>query len=253
VRTRSRPLPPRGRRCAPLLALLPVLLATPGCGGDGDRGTTGPGTDAAAPASADPGIAPAARSPRGAATGERELVVFLGDSLTAGYGLAEDEAYPAILGRLLREEGHPIEVLNAGWSGDTTAGGLRRVDWILKARPRVVILELGANDGLRGLPPERTRDNLAQIIERLQAAGATVILAGMRVPPNYGDDYATAFAAIFPDLAHRYGLTLIPFFLDGVATDPTLNQGDGIHPNAEGYRVIVERIWPILRPLLARR
>jgi acyl-CoA thioesterase-1 len=180
------------------------------------------------------------------------LVAF-GNSLTAGFGVSVNDAYPARLERLLREQGYGYRVVNAGVSGDTTAGGLRRVDWVLKARPRVVILELGANDGLRGLPPERTRDNLAQIIERLQAAGATVILAGMRVPPNYGDDYATAFAAIFPDLAHRYGLTLIPFFLDGVTTDPTLNQGDGIHPNAEGYRVIVERIWPILRPLLARR
>lgn len=180
------------------------------------------------------------------------LVAF-GDSLTAGFGVSVNDAYPARLDRLLRQQGYDYQVVNAGVSGDTTAGGLRRVDWILKARPRIVILELGANDGLRGLPPERTRDNLAQIIERLQAAGATVILAGMRVPPNYGDDYATAFAAIFPGLARRYGLTLIPFFLDGVATDPALNQGDGIHPNAEGYRVIVERIWPIVRPLLARR
>jgi acyl-CoA thioesterase-1 len=143
-------------------------------------------------------------------------------------------------------------VINAGVSGDTTAGGLRRVDWVLKARPRVVILALGANDGLRGLPPERTRDNLAEIIERLHAAGATVVLAGMRVPPNYGDDYATTFAAIYPDLARRYGLPLIPFFLEGVAANPALNQGDGIHPNAAGYQVIVDRIWPILRPLLTR-
>jgi acyl-CoA thioesterase-1 len=179
--------------------------------------------------------------------------VAFGDSLTAGFGVSVNDAYPARLELLLREQGYGYRVVNAGVSGDTTAGGLRRVDWILKARPRIVILELGANDGLRGLPPERTRDNLARIIERLQAAGATVILAGMRVPPNYGDDYATAFAAIFPDLARRYSLTLIPFFLDGVAADPTLNQGDGIHPNAKGYRVIVERIWPILRPLLARR
>lgn len=180
------------------------------------------------------------------------LVAF-GDSLTAGFGVSVNDAYPARLDRLLREQGYPYRVVNAGVSGDTTAGGLRRVDWVLKARPQVVILELGANDGLRGLAPERTRDNLAQIIERLQTAGATVILAGMRVPPNYGDDYATAFAEIFPDLARRYRLTLIPFFLDGVAADPALNLGDGIHPNADGYRVIVERIWPILRPVLARR
>jgi acyl-CoA thioesterase-1 len=124
---------------------------------------------------------------------------------------------------------------------------------VLKARPRIVILELGANDGLRGFPPERTRDNLARIIERLQAGGATVVLAGMRVPPNYGDQYAAAFAAIFPDLARRYGVPLIPFFLDGVAMDPALMQADGIHPTGEGYGVIVDRIWPIIRPVLARR
>ncbi len=179
------------------------------------------------------------------------LVAF-GDSLTAGLGVPVVDAYPARLERRLREQGFAYHVVNAGVSGDTTAGGLRRVDVVLKARPRVVILELGANDGLRGLPPERTRDNLAQIIERLQAGGATVVLAGMRVPPNYGDRYATAFAAIFPDLARRYGLPLIPFFLDGVATDPALTQDDGIHPNGEGYRVIVDRIWPIIRPVLAQ-
>lgn len=179
------------------------------------------------------------------------LVAF-GDSLTAGLGVPVDEAYPARLERRLREHGFTYRVVNAGVSGDTTAGGLRRVDWVLKSRPRIVILALGANDGLRGLAPERTRDNLAQIIERLQAAGATVVLAGMRVPPNYGDEYAAAFAAIFPDLARRYGLPLIPFFLDGVAANPALNQSDGIHPNAEGYQVIVDHIWPILRPLLTR-
>ncbi len=179
------------------------------------------------------------------------LVAF-GDSLTAGFGVPVADAYPARLERRLREQGFAYRVLNAGVSGDTTAGGLRRVDVVLKARPRIVILELGANDGLRGLPPERTRDNLAQIIERLQAGGAIVVLAGMRVPPNYGDRYATAFAAIFPELARRYRLPLIPFFLDGVATEPALTQDDGIHPNGEGYRVIVDRIWPILHPVLAR-
>jgi len=126
------------------------------------------------------------------------------------------------------------------------------VDWVLKSRPNLVILELGANDGLRGLSPEQTRDNLARIIERLRAAGATVLLAGMRVPPNYGDEYARAFEALFPELAHRYHLPFIPFFLDGVATEPALNQADGLHPTADGYRVIVERIWPRIRPLLTR-
>jgi acyl-CoA thioesterase-1 len=185
-------------------------------------------------------------------TGTVPTIVAFGDSLTAGFGVSSDEAYPSRLERRLREEGYAYRVVNAGVSGDTTAGGLRRVDWVLKARPKIVILELGANDGLRGLSPERTRDNLAQIIERLRTAGATVILAGMRVPPNYGDDYARAFEAVFPELARRYHLPLIPFFLDGVATDPSLNQPDGLHPTADGYRVIVDRLWPRVRPLLTR-
>jgi acyl-CoA thioesterase-1 len=251
VRTRSRPLPPRGRRCVPLLALLPVLLATPGCGGDGDRGTTGPGTDAAAPASADPGIAPAARSPRGAATGERELVVFLGDSLTAGYGLAEDEAYPAILGRLLREEGHPIEVLNAGWSGDTTAGGLRRLDWVLSQEPSILVAELGANDGLRGLPLEHTEENLRQILRRAREAGAAPLLVGMQVPPNYGPDYAPAFTEIYPRLADELDVPLVELLLDGVGGRPELNLADGIHPTAEGHRILAHNVLPRLRAMLA--
>lgn len=186
-----------------------------------------------------------------AAAAPPTLVAF-GDSLTAGLGVPVDETYPARLERRLREQGFSYRVINAGVSGDTTAGGLRRVDRALAARPRIVIVALGANDGLRGLPPEQTRDNLAHIIERLRAGGATVVLAGMRVPPNYGDEYATAFAAIYPALARQYGLALIPFFLDGVATNPALNQEDGIHPNAEGYRVIVDRMWPIVRPLLTR-
>ncbi|MEW6684098.1 MAG: arylesterase [Nitrospirota bacterium] len=184
--------------------------------------------------------------------GAPPTLVAFGDSLTAGLGVPVSDAYPARLERRLREQGFDYRVVNAGVSGDTTAGGLRRVDWVLKAQPRIVILALGANDGLRGLSLERTRENLAQIIERLQAAGVTVVLAGMRMPPNYGDDYAGAFAMIFPDLARRYGLSLIPFFLEGVAANSALNQSDGIHPNAEGYQVIVDHIWPILRPLLTR-
>jgi acyl-CoA thioesterase-1 len=184
--------------------------------------------------------------------GKVPSIVAFGDSLTAGFGVAIEDAYPSRLERRLREEGYVYRVVNAGVSGDTTAGGLRRVDWVLKAQPRIVILELGANDGLRGLSPDRTRENLAQIIERLQAADATVILAGMRVPANYGAEYTRAFEAVFPELARRYRLAFIPFFLDGVATEPALNQSDGLHPTADGYRVIVDRIWPQIRPLLTR-
>jgi acyl-CoA thioesterase-1 len=179
-------------------------------------------------------------------------VVALGDSLTAGLGVAPDEAYPALLQARLRGEGFAYRVVNAGVSGDTSAGGLRRVDWVLRARPELVIVALGANDGLRGLPVDALRANLEAIVGRLRAAGARVLLVGMRVPPNYGDDYARAFAAVYPAVAKKTGVPLVPFLLDGVAGDPRLNQSDGIHPTAEGHRVIAERLWPSVRPLLAR-
>ena len=186
-----------------------------------------------------------------APAGERVLVA-LGDSLTAGLGVAPDEAYPALLEARLRHEGYGYRVVNAGVSGDTSAGGLRRVDWVLKSRPDVVIVALGANDGLRGLPVDELVRNLEAIVTRVRAAGARVLLAGMRVPPNYGADYARAFAAVFPAVAKRTGVPLAPFLLDGVAGDAQLNQPDGIHPTAEGQRVIAERLWPYVRPLLAR-
>ena len=186
-----------------------------------------------------------------AAAAER-VVVALGDSLTAGQGVAAGEAYPALLEARLRREGYAYRVVNAGVSGDTSAGGLRRVDWVLRTKPDVVIVALGANDGLRGLSVDTLRDNLEGIVTRLRTAGARVLLAGMRVPPNYGDDYARAFAAVFPAVAKRTGVPLAPFLLDGVAGEPRLNQPDGIHPTAEGQRVMAERLWPHLRPLLAR-
>jgi len=183
--------------------------------------------------------------------GER-VIVALGDSLTAGRGVAAGEAYPARLQERLRREGYHYRVVNAGVSGDTTAGGIRRVDWVLRANPEIVIVALGANDGLRGQPVGAMRDNLARIVERLQAAGARVLLAGMRVPPNYGDSYAREFAAVFPAVARRAGVPLAPFLLDGVAAVARLNQGDGIHPNAEGHAIMADRLWPHLVPLLKR-
>lgn len=188
------------------------------------------------------------------AAGAREgrVIVALGDSLTAGWGVAPEEAYPAILERRLAREGYAYRVVNAGVSGDTTAGGLRRVDWVLRSGPEVVVVALGANDGLRGQPVAAMRDNLAAIVRRLVDAGARVLLAGMRVPPNYGAAYARQFAAVFPDVARQAGVALMPFLLEGVAGDPRLNQSDGIHPNADGQRVIAERLWPHLRPLLRR-
>ena len=178
------------------------------------------------------------------------VIVALGDSLTAGLGVAADEAYPARLEARLQQEGYAYRVVNAGVSGDTTAGGLRRVDWVLRAKPEIVIVALGANDGLRSQSPQAMRDNLAAIVNRLQAAGARVLLAGMRLPPNYGAEYTKEFQAVFPDVARSAHVAFMPFLLDGVAADPRLNQPDGIHPTPAGQQVIADRLWPYLRPLL---
>ncbi len=185
----------------------------------------------------------------GEARGEG-VVVALGDSLTAGLGVAADEAFPARLQARLRAEGYDYRVVNAGVSGDTTAGGLRRVDWALRAHPDVVIVALGANDGLRGQSPPAIRANLEEIVARLQAAGVRVLLVGMRLPPNYGAEYTKEFEAVFPAVARRAKITLMPFLLDGVAADPRLNQADGIHPTAAGQQMIADRLWPYLRSLL---
>jgi acyl-CoA thioesterase-1 len=186
-----------------------------------------------------------------AGSGEK-VVVALGDSLTAGLGVAVEEAWPALVDARLRREGYPYRVVNAGVSGDTTAGGLRRVDWVLRSRPDVAVVALGANDGLRGLGTEAMEANLLAIVDRLRAGGARVLVVGMEVPPNYGAAYARAFRGVFVDVARRTGAALMPFLLDGVAADPRLNQADGIHPNTAGHRAIAERIWPHLILLLAR-
>ncbi|MBX9658999.1 MAG: arylesterase [Nitrospiraceae bacterium] len=184
---------------------------------------------------------------------DRPRIVAFGDSLTAGLGVATDETYPAELQRRLDALGLRYRVINAGVSGETTAGGLRRVPWILRSKPEIVILELGANDGLRGLRVEETKANLEHIIQQLQESGTQVILAGMKLPPNYGNDYLSAFERLYPDLATRYRLPLIPFFLEGVAASNTLNQADGIHPTARGYRAIVDMMLGRLQPVLKGR
>jgi acyl-CoA thioesterase-1 len=186
-----------------------------------------------------------------AARAQEPVILAFGDSLTAGLGVRPEDAYPALLQARLRGAGYPHRVVNGGVSGDTTAGGLRRVDWALKVQPAVVILELGANDGLRGQPLANIQDNLEQLVRRFQAAGAQVLLAGMRLPPNYGA-YAQQFERVYGQVAKRTGAVFMPFFLDGVGGDHRLNQLDGIHPTAEGYRRIVERLWPHLEPLLQR-
>jgi acyl-CoA thioesterase-1 len=188
----------------------------------------------------------------GGAARAEETIAVLGDSLTAGFGVSAEEAFPALLETRLREGGYDYRVVNAGVSGDTTAGGLRRVDWVLKTRPAVVVVALGGNDGLRGLSVAAMRANLEQIVTRIRASGAQVLLAGMRVPPNYGPEYARAFSAVFPAVAQAARVPLMPFLLDGVGGDARLNQADGIHPNARGQAVIAERLWPYLKPLLRR-
>lgn len=183
----------------------------------------------------------------------RPRIVAFGDSLTAGSGVSGDDAYPAQLQRQLDELDYHYRVVNAGVSGDTTAGGLRRVTWVLAGKPEIVILELGANDGLRGLSLEQTKGNLGSIIQQLQQAGVIVVLAGMKLPPNYGQDYAKGFEAIYPALARQYRLPLIPFFLEGVAGSSVLNQADGIHPTKAGYRIIVEQVLKTLGPVIRAR
>ncbi|MDH5562001.1 MAG: arylesterase [Nitrospirota bacterium] len=243
---------PQAFRTLPILsALVFFCLAQSGCDGSGDS----PG-----------GIVPSQGNTvqdsrkkedgrlalRQEESSDRRLprIVAFGDSLTAGLGVASTESYPGQLAQWLHEQGFEYEVINAGVSGETSAGGLRRVDWILKSHPTLVILELGVNDGLRGKPLQETYENLSAIIERLRSEGVRVVLAGMRLPLNYGDDYTQEFSALYEQLAKEYGVPFIPFFLEGVATHRHLNQGDGIHPTAEGYSIVVQNVWGILQPIL---
>jgi acyl-CoA thioesterase-1 len=179
-------------------------------------------------------------------------IVALGDSLTSGYRMAAAEAFPVKLERALRARGHAVEVVNAGVSGDTAAGGLARLDWAVPAGTEAVIVELGANDALRGVDPEVTRRALDEILRRLRARRILVLLAGMRAPPNMGPDYVRRFDAIYPELARRHGVPLYPFFLDGVATIAALNQPDGVHPTPAGIDVIVRGLLPQAEDLVRR-
>lgn len=179
-----------------------------------------------------------------------QTLILFGDSLMAGYGLDQDAGFAPQLEAALKDAGHDIRVVNSSVSGDTTAAGLARLDWALVDKPDAVLLELGANDALRGVEPSQTRDNLAQIIEKLRAMDVDVLLAGMMAPPNMGTAYGDEFNSIYPDLAGRYQIELYPFFLDGVAAEPSLNLDDGMHPNADGVKVIVERILPEVIDLL---
>jgi acyl-CoA thioesterase-1 len=181
-----------------------------------------------------------------------KVILFYGDSLTAGYGLSPEEAFPAIVEKQLNKNEKRVRVVNAGLSGETTAGGLTRLDWVIRQHVDVFVLELGANDGLRGLPLEQTQKNLQQIIDRVKAKfpNVKIVIAGMMVPPNMGPEYTTNFRKIFPDLAKKNKATLIPFLLQDVAGDEKLNIEDGIHPNPEGHKIVADNVIKVIEPLL---
>lgn len=219
------------------VAAIALLALAAACSGNSDAPAAGASSTAAAPAAAED-------------ADPRPKVVCLGDSLTAGLGLVESQAYPALLQQRIDAADLEFEVINAGVSGDTTAGGLRRLEWVLKGNVKVVVVALGGNDALRGLSVADMKQNLAAIIEQARARGAVVVLAGMQAPPNYGPEYATAFRQTFMDLAREQRVSYIPFLLDKVAGNPDLNQGDGIHPNARGAEVMAETVWNALRPIL---
>jgi acyl-CoA thioesterase-1 len=238
---------------AALVAL--VVVVTVGC--DGERPSHE--TRVSEPPASEPLSAESQPRPSGSsdapdgARGQKDTapkIVAFGDSLTAGFGVAPQASYPVQLQRRLDDHGYRYEVINAGVSGDTTAGGLRRIPWILNSHPYLVVLELGGNDGLRGLDLDQTRSNLEAIIVRLQQAGILTVLAGMKLPPNYGAEYTARFESMYRDLATRYQLPLIPFFLDGVGGDRRLNQADGIHPTGEGYQIVADTVFRALTPFL---
>ncbi len=187
-------------------------------------------------------------------TNASRTLVVLGDSLAAGYGLDGNQAFPTLLQQKIKDVHLNFEVVNAGLSGDTSAGGLRRIDWLLKRKIDVLLLELGGNDGLRGLPVDAMQQNLQAIIDRVRAKypQVVIVIAGMQMPTNFGSDYARAFQQVFPTLARKNKATLIPFLLEGVGGNSELNLPDRIHPTAEGHKIVAENVWKILRPVLQK-
>jgi acyl-CoA thioesterase-1 len=227
----------------PFIAVL--VLTAFGCAPEEDRRAEAPAASAALPPRTEAADAPspAARSPR-------PRIVFLGDSLTAGYGLAKEQSIPSLLQQRLEDKGLDYEVINAGVSGDTSAGGLSRLDWHLEGDVRVLVIELGGNDGLRGLPPAAMKRNLDEIITRAKRRGIRVLLTGMEAPPNFGAAYTSEFRRVFPDLADEHDVEFMPFFLEDVAGNRDLNLRDEIHPNPEGARIVERNLWRSLEPLL---
>jgi acyl-CoA thioesterase I len=227
----------------PVPALVFLLAACGGQGKDGDRAETPP--QAAPPAA----TAPSTSASPVVNQSSVPRIIFLGDSLTAGLGLDVTDSYPSLIQGRLKQRGYEFEVVNAGVSGDTSAGGLRRLAWAMAdGDPKILVVALGGNDGLRGLAPEELEANLAAIIEQGQKRSMTVILAGMEAPPNFGADYTARFRAVYPSLAKRYAIALIPFLLEGVAGNPALNQSDGIHPNPRGAAIVADLVWNALEP-----
>ncbi len=189
------------------------------------------------------------------AAADPQVILCLGDSLTAGYGLELEEAYPSILQEKIDASGLPFKVINGGLSGETSAGGLRRIDWMLRRQVDILVLALGANDGLRGLEVAATHRNLQAIIDRARQKNPKIkiLIAGMKAPPNMGREFTENFAAIYPSLAKTNNAHLIPFLLEGVAAEPTLNLADGMHPNAQGHKILAETLWRYLEPLLLQK
>jgi len=222
------------------VVVLIALAFSIACGREATNSTSAAPKAPEAPASQAPN---APKAPR---------IVFLGDSLTAGLGLATEQSYPSLIGKRLKQNGYDYEIVNAGVSGDTSAGGLRRLDWSLDGDVRVLILALGANDGLRGLPPRELKKNLAAVLDRAREKKLPVILAGMEAPPNNGPDYTRDFRNVYSDLAKEYGVRFIPFLLQGVAGNASLNQADGIHPNVRGAEIVADLVWKELEPVLRR-
>lgn len=219
--------------------VLLILAIAVGCGSE-----PAPRADTSAPAAAQPTDAPAvAKGPR---------IVFLGDSLTAGLGLQSAQSYPSLVGHRLKAKGLDYEIVNAGVSGDTSAGGVRRLDWSLEGDVKVLVVALGANDGLRGLPTTELKKNLAAVLDRAKAQGVPVLLAGMEAPPNNGADYTRDFRNVYVELSREYQVRFIPFLLQGVAGDASLNQADGIHPNVRGAEIVADLVFKELEPMLGR-
>jgi acyl-CoA thioesterase-1 len=243
----------REARCAVFgAALSAALIAMAACGGsansvEGRTASTGART---------PSEGPTARAAHGAPrTSHRRSILFAGTSITAGLGLEPDSAFPQLIARKLDSLRLPYDAVNAGVSGETSAGLLRRIDWLLREPFDVIVIETGANDGLRGVPVATVRANIQLIVDRIKSSrpDAAIVLAQMEALPNLGENYTSEFRAMFPELARRSGVTLMPFLLDGVAGHRELNQPDGIHPNMAGERIVAENIWRVLRPVLERR